>query len=321
MIPAFANKPRIVNAASTMLVRPAAFVWPGNGRLDPVIQCAFSLAEAPHRKQIDRMTSSFIQKLVLAIYRRPLINTLFRTRIGSSFYVVLYDIYKNFLEAAGTHAVANHIGPGTWAIDVGANVGFFTERFARWVKDGGRVIAVEPDAENLALLRRRLAAAHLDCVDLHQAVAVEKSGSVRLQRNPQQPSDHRISNVGDPVAAVTLDELVEQAGSPRIGLIKVDTQGSEHRVLAGASRTLKRCRPKLFVEIDDGALRENGASAPQLIRQIQEHGVAVVVAGVDGSRGCLPHAQPKLLVRPPSRRGSLVDLPRKGEGGASGTFS
>jgi FkbM family methyltransferase len=251
---------------------PSSFVWPVNGLLDPVVQRAFILAEAPHRKQIDRMTSTIIQKLVLAIYRLPFVNAMFRTRIGSSFYVVCYDIYKNFLEAAGSQALARHIGAGTWAIDVGANVGFFTERFARWVKDGGRVIAIEPDGENLVLLRRRLAAAHLDCVYLHQAVAVEKSGSVRLQRNPQQPSDHRISEVGDPVAAVTLDELVEQAGSPRIGLIKIDTQGSEHRVLAGAARTLQRCRPNLFIEVDDGALRESGASAAQVIRQLEAHG-------------------------------------------------
>jgi hypothetical protein len=57
-----------------------------------------------------------------------------------------------------------------------------------------------------------------------------------------------------------------------IGLIKIDTQGSEHRVLAGASETLQRCRPNLFIELDDGALRENGASASTLVRDIQEHG-------------------------------------------------
>ena len=218
------------------------------------------------------MTSSFIQQFVLGIYRVPLVNTLLRTRIGSSFYVVCYDVYKKFLEAAGSQALARYIAPGSWAIDVGANIGFFTERFARWVTAGGRVIAIEPDSENVALLRRRISAGHLDCVDVHQAVAVEQSGSALLQRNPQQPSDHRVSDIGDPVVAVTIDELVEQAGSPMIGLIKIDTQGSEHRVLAGASRTLQRCRPKLFVEIDDGALRENGASAASLISEIQAQG-------------------------------------------------
>ncbi len=218
------------------------------------------------------MTSSFIQPLLLGIYRLPFVDALVRTRIGSSFFVVCYDLYKNFVEAAGNHALAHRIPPGSWAIDVGANIGFFTERFGRWVKAGGRVIAIEPDEENLALLRRRTSAAGLECIDVHQAVAVEKSGMVRLQRNPQQPTDHRISDVGDPVAGVALDDLVEQAGSPTIGLIKIDTQGSEHRVLAGATRTLRRCRPNLFIELDDAALRENGASAASLVYEIQGHG-------------------------------------------------
>ena len=208
------------------------------------------------------MTSFFFQKLAVGIYRLPFVSALSRTRIGSSIYVACYDFYKRFLEAAGSHALARHIPPGSWAIDVGANIGFFTERFARWVRSGGRVIAVEPDGENLALLRRRISAAGLNGVEVHQAVALENSGSVRLTRNPRQPSD----------AGVTIDDLVEQAGNPPIGLIKIDTQGSEHRVLAGATKTLRRCRPNLFVEIDDKALRGNDASAASLVRDIQGYG-------------------------------------------------
>src|ERR1043166_9758575 len=80
---------------------------------------AFILAEAPHRKQIAKMASTFIQNLLLAVYRLPFINALLRTRVGSAFYVVCYDIYKSHLEAAGSQALANHIAAGTWAIDVG----------------------------------------------------------------------------------------------------------------------------------------------------------------------------------------------------------
>ena len=222
--------------------------------------------------QVDRMISSLIQPVLVGIYRLPVVNALLRTRIGSSFYVICYDLYKNFVEAAGNQGLARHISPGSWAIDVGANNGFFTKRFARWVKSGGRVIAIEPDPENLALLYRRFSAASLERIDVHQAVAVEKAGTVRLQRNPLQPTDHRISETGDPVSAVTLDEIVEQAGSPMIGLIKIDTQGSEQRVLAGATQTIRRCRPNLFVEVDDAVLRENGSNAVQLIDQIQSLG-------------------------------------------------
>src|SRR3954462_3566134 len=107
------------------------------------------------------MISSVIQPILLRIYRLPVVNALVRTRVGSFFYVICYDLYKNFVEAAGNQALARHIPPGSWAIDVGANNGFFTKRFARWVKAGGRVIAIEPDPENLALLYRRFSEANL----------------------------------------------------------------------------------------------------------------------------------------------------------------
>src|ERR1043165_9432642 len=125
------------------------------------------------------MTASLTQRLVLGIYRLPPIQMLLRTRMGSSLFVACYDLYKDFFEASGNHALAGRVAPGSWVIDVGANIGFFTARFARWVKDGGRVIAIEPDSENLELLHRRLANAGRASVDVHQAVAMERSGSAR----------------------------------------------------------------------------------------------------------------------------------------------
>jgi len=218
------------------------------------------------------MTSSIIQQLVLGVYRQPLVTRLLRTRAGSSLFVACYDIYKDLFEVPGNRALAARIAPGSWAIDVGANIGFFTARFARWVTAGGRVIAIEPDSENLALLKRRLSTSNLSNVDVHQAVAMERSGTAHLQRNPDHPGDHRIGNAGEAVAAVTIDDLVEQAGNPRIGFVKIDTQGSERRVLAGALKTLERCRPNLFVEVDDRALRENGTNAAELVRELDNLG-------------------------------------------------
>jgi hypothetical protein len=86
---------------------------------------------------------------------------------------------------------------------------------------------------------------------------------------PNHPGDHRISARGEQVTACTIDRLVAQAGSPIVGLIKIDTQGSEQDVLAGAARTLDRCRPTLFIEIDDAALRQNHTSAAELVTKLQ----------------------------------------------------
>jgi FkbM family methyltransferase len=175
-------------------------------------------------------------------------------------------VYKELFEAPGNRALARRIAPGSWVVDVGAGFGFFSIRFSRWVSEGGRVIAIEPDTENLSLLRWRTARCRN--LEICAAAAADRAGTVRFQRNPEQPADHRISQTGKEVKAVTVDEIVEASGSPIIGLIKIDTQGSEARVLAGASRTLQRCRPNLLIEIDERALRESGSSAADLLQHL-----------------------------------------------------
>jgi len=52
----------------------------------------------------------------------------------------------------------------------------------------------------------------------------------------------------------------------RIDLIKIDVEGFEMSVLLGARQTIERFRPKLFIELRDGFLRENGGSAMALVQ-------------------------------------------------------
>ncbi len=52
------------------------------------------------------------------------------------------------------------------------------------------------------------------------------------------------------MAVTTVDELLTGMDfSQRVGLIKVDTQGNELRVLQGATRTLRTSRPWIVVEM------------------------------------------------------------------------
>ena len=163
-----------------------------------------------------------------------MVRRLLRTRPGSHLFVILYDVDKDRIEATGNWALASRIPPGSWVVDVGANIGFFTERFANWVEGEGRVIAIEPDAKNVALLKRRIAAKHLTGVVVHEAAATDEISFVYLRLNPEHPGDHRIAESGERVAAARVDDLVARAGNPPVGLIKIDTQGSELRVLVGA---------------------------------------------------------------------------------------
>lgn len=60
------------------------------------------------------------------------------------------------------------------------------------------------------------------------------------------------------VAATTVDALAKQHGDP--DLIKIDVEGHELRVIQGATRTLERARPGLFVEVHNAELGEQLAA-------------------------------------------------------------
>jgi FkbM family methyltransferase len=199
----------------------------------------------------DPAMRAVIQRGLLAIYRTRLTAGLVSTGFGRALFEMVYEAYKTLFEAREANALRRFVTPGTTVVDVGANIGFFTLRFAQWVTDGGRVIAIEPEMQNAVRLSQRLARRGLTSrVDLVQAVAAERSGELRLQINPHHPGDHRISEVGVPVCAVRLDDMLRERGWPEVSVIKIDVQGAEDRVLEGAAATLDRLRPALYVEIN-----------------------------------------------------------------------
>lgn len=184
-----------------------------------------------------------------------------------------YVAYKLLIEAGPIDRLSGYIRPGTWAIDVGANIGVFTLTFARAAKEGGKVVAIEPEEVNFAALQRRAGTAGLaDRIVAHRAVAAERAGELLLEINPHHPGDHKIGSSGIAVPALTLDGLLAGLGTPTVSLIKIDVQGAELRVLQGAAELLARDRPALFVEIDDAALRRQGGSADELMTWLRGRG-------------------------------------------------
>ncbi|MBF0584365.1 MAG: FkbM family methyltransferase [Magnetococcales bacterium] len=178
---------------------------------------------------------------------------------GQWLFETTYLLYKRFFEARNVAVLQQWIPSDTWAIDVGANIGFFTVYFAHWVHGSGRVVALEPESVNFKRLQRRLAThPERDRVELLQMAAAEKNGWGWLQLNPDHPADHRLSHSGVSVPLSALDTLMAERGWPKIALIKIDVQGAEDRVIMGAQELIRRFHPALLVELtlnDPGSLR------------------------------------------------------------------
>lgn len=219
------------------------------------------------------MMNRRLQSVLLRFYKAFLKTGVFSTQWGRAIFEWSYDQYKEHLEAGHIDVLRGFVKPATTVIDVGANIGFFTKRFGRWVSAGGRVIAIEPEQANFSSLERAVLKGGLGAVvDAIQGVAAEAGGTLQLELNPFQHSDHKIGERGIPVKAFSLDEIMEQRGWPSVSLCKIDVQGAEERVLRGAVKTLRKFHPALFVEVGDSCLRGMGSSAESLFALLADFG-------------------------------------------------
>lgn len=125
-------------------------------------------------------------------------------------------------------------------VDVGAHVGNHSIYAA---KRGARVVAVEPHPATCHLLRRNVARNAVD-VQIIQAALGAEFGAASIEVPISSNIGTAVVSFGEGLLCVmTLDSLKL---APT--LIKVDVEGAEECVLAGAVETLREHRPALVCE-------------------------------------------------------------------------
>jgi FkbM family methyltransferase len=140
--------------------------------------------------------------------------------------------------------------PGAVVVDVGANIGTHTVALAKHVTATGAVFAFEPQRLTFQLLCANVALNALINVKCVNAAVSDVRGEVLIPTiDPTRAANFgglksEGHAEGDRTDAVRIDELQ----LARCHLIKIDVEGLEARVLAGAQQTIARFRPVLFVE-------------------------------------------------------------------------
>ena len=137
-------------------------------------------------------------------------------------------------------------------IDIGVNKGDYALLAASQMGPDGKVIAIEPEPENCCWIRKSIAANSFDNIELIEGAAAEKSGSARLFLGKKSGWNSLYKGVGSTdetieVKTIALDDLDD--GTLNADLIKIDVEGAEHRVLAGAADLVDRCRPVIILDL------------------------------------------------------------------------
>lgn len=171
----------------------------------------------------------------------------------------------DLLNAAAQYTAEND---NVW--DVGANVGVFMLSAAHTSGPGGQVVAIEADSFLAALLQRTAAeeansdlnlsiicAAAADEVCLSRfLIAARGRSSNALEKSGPRSQAGGVRSVQH-VPTITLDSLLDSFDPPQV--IKVDVEGAEEFVLAGAEHVLSSVRPRLYIEV--GGQQRQGVTA------------------------------------------------------------
>jgi FkbM family methyltransferase len=165
-------------------------------------------------------------------------------------------------------------------VDVGANDGYYTLFAARRVGPSGRVVAAEPSSRERAHLQRNLGRNGLDNVSVVPAAIGAAAGLADLHLAHGVHAGHNTLGgfAHDDVVRASLervpieplDAVVARLGLAKVDFVKIDVEGAEARVIAGATAMLTSMRPLMLIEVNDKALRAQDNCADALMATLRD---------------------------------------------------
>lgn len=156
-------------------------------------------------------------------------------------------------------------------VDVGANFGVYTLTGAQCVGPDGRVWAFEPAPFPQACLSESLAVNGLSWVTLRSEALSDRTGDGWLAAGPSDELNRlgKANEAGFPVALTTLDAARAMFNRP-IDFLKLDAEGEEPRILAGAAAFFAEHDPLVQCE-----LASDPAARRALFDALAAHGLGL----------------------------------------------
>ena len=209
-----------------------------------------------------------------------------------------------------------NVADGATVIDVGANIGLSTILMARMVKT---VFAFEASPKNAVFLQRNLELNGIENVRVHVNAVSHEAGSVRIHEADFGAGSHVVSNAhlaATELPTVNVDGLtLDSLDLPPIDFIKIDAEGHEPNVLAGARSLLRRDAPLVYTEVNAWCLSAFAGHSLGAFVRILWQCFDVNECAPDGSMSELTNAYVflhELLVK----RGGLSDIVIRPKAGA-----
>lgn len=141
-------------------------------------------------------------------------------------------------------------------LDIGANVGKYSIMLGKQMGAKGRVLAFEPEPNNIKSLKKNIELNRVNNIDIIGKACSSSRGEVNFYLSSDNTGGHSITaktNNKITVQSDTLDNILKENKISRVDLAKIDVEGAEYFVLKGARMMLEKFNPKIIFESWVGA--------------------------------------------------------------------
>ena len=164
---------------------------------------------------------------------------------------------------ADIEALNQIVGPGDFALDIGAFVGFYTQRLSQLVGATGEVWAFEPVPETFSVLTHVVRVLPMHNVRLFNLALSDSDGQAvmeipRYRNGGESLYDARMVSTlsgsdlrAIPIQRRTLDSMLSRDSASRrtVRFMKLDVELHELQTVCGAMDTIRRDHPVILMEL------------------------------------------------------------------------
>ena len=147
--------------------------------------------------------------------------------------------------------VEGNLRPDSVVIDAGGNIGLTALMLSLLLPDG-HVHVFEALPANAALLRQNIAGNGINNVSVNAVALGDRPGHISMRGAGSSSHVAPTGEAGIPM--VTLDGYMAETGLSRVDFVKMDVEGFEPAVLAGAAGLIGRFGPPILMEFNTWCL-------------------------------------------------------------------
>jgi FkbM family methyltransferase len=183
----------------------------------------------------------------------------------------MYGSVSRTSEPTSLAVVGHFLEAGSTFVDVGANIGLFSMAAARRLRTEGHIVAIEPNADLVPALRtnvERHSQRGAQLTIINAAIGrIPGRIDLTLTTNSLVTSTVRTPSMSGPTRQINVEAFtLDQLNLHDVSVIKIDVEGAEPDVLAGARQLLNaNAQMVMMLELNPSCLSAVGHSVDALL--------------------------------------------------------